>query len=463
MKKFNTYILIILTISALSGCKKQNDWLNEKTNKSDIVPQKIGDYQAILDNTLEMNERAFINSGLVASDNMFIRDKDVAVLWEYERNIYLWQGNYWEGGNSSEWNYGFRGVEFSNLVLEGLAAINNVTAEHNNVMGQAYFYRAFALYNLAQLFCKPYTETSAGSDLGLPIRETSDVNVIIRERSSLKQTYDFILADLQHAIELLPQTQPYNTRPNVRAAKALLSKVYLVMEDYAKAGIYADQVLTAYGQLLDFNNTSIINYNSDNRFPLYGTNNPEILFYAQKYNYTSITAATINTGVIVPELYTSYSSDDLRKTLLYTTRDGAVRYVGSYTGWYYNFVGIATNELYLIRAECSARNGSKDQALADLNLLLQKRFKTGTFTGITASSAEDALKLVLIERRKELPFTANLRWEDLRRLNRDQRFQKTITRTANGTVYTLLPNDKRYVFPIPDSEIEQSGIQQNER
>ncbi len=70
---------------------------------------------------------------------------------------------------------------------------------------------------------------------------------------------------------------------------------------------------------------------------------------------------------------------------------------------------------------------------------------------------------ILEERRKELPFTGQLRWEDLRRLNKDQRFAKILVRTIAGNEYQLLPNSKRYVFPIPDIEIELSGIPQNER
>jgi starch-binding outer membrane protein, SusD/RagB family len=69
--------------------------------------------------------------------------------------------------------------------------------------------------------------------------------------------------------------------------------------------------------------------------------------------------------------------------------------------------------------------------------------------------------VILQERRKELPFTADVRWEDLRRLNKDPNFQKTIVRVLNGTTYTLPPNDPKYVLPIPENEVQLSGLQQN--
>jgi hypothetical protein len=70
---------------------------------------------------------------------------------------------------------------------------------------------------------------------------------------------------------------------------------------------------------------------------------------------------------------------------------------------------------------------------------------------------------IITERRKELPFTGSARWEDLRRLNKDPQFAKTLIRQLNGQNYTLAPNDPKYTLPIPDIEIKLSGIQQNLR
>jgi hypothetical protein len=99
--------------------------------------------------------------------------------------------------------------------------------------------------------------------------------------------------------------------------------------------------------------------------------------------------------------------------------------------------------------------------MTDLNTLLRKRWKSGTFADRTASSDADALNLILIERRKELVFRG-LRWSDLRRLNLDGA-NITLTRKISGINYTLSPNDSRWVFLIPAQEINQSGIPQNPR
>jgi len=72
---------------------------------------------------------------------------------------------------------------------------------------------------------------------------------------------------------------------------------------------------------------------------------------------------------------------------------------------------------------------------------------------------DEALALVLMERRKETLFR-EVRWADLRRLNQDS---GTLRRIVGDTVYTLLPGDPRYAYPIPAEEINIGGIEQNQR
>ena len=100
--------------------------------------------------------------------------------------------------------------------------------------------------------------------------------------------------------------------------------------------------------------------------------------------------------------------------------------------------------------------------MADLNSLLVKRWANGTFTPYTAVDAADALNQILTERRKELLYRG-LRWTDLRRLNKSPATAITLTRTVNGQIYTLPPNDPRYLYAIPDNVMtsNSSGMKQN--
>ena len=262
----------------------------------------------------------------------------------------------------------------------------------------------------------------------------------------------------------VPATQLYCTRPSRVAANALLAKVYWHVQDYDSAALYASRALQENDSLLDYNST-LVQPGSSYRFPAYSNigYNPEVIFYAAGQTYNSIWPA-FNVSYVDSLLYRSYDESDLRKKLLYMEdNEGKARFTGAYTGTYTQFAGIATNEVYLISAECKARSGDVTGALDDLNTLLVKRWdKSAVFTPLTAGTEDEALRLVLQERRKELPFTGQLRWEDLRRLNKDPRFMTTVTRIYNGNTYTLPPNDKRYVLRIPELEININGIPQND-
>jgi len=137
---------------------------------------------------------------------------------------------------------------------------------------------------------------------------------------------------------------------------------------------------------------------------------------------------------------------------------GGYSFKGSYSV-YSLFIGIATDEVYLMRAECNARLGNKDAALNDLNTLMVTRWSTGTFIPFTAATSQDALNIILQERRKELIFR-NLRWMDIKRLNKDGA-NITLTRIIGGQTYTLPPNDNRFALPLPADIVKMTGMPQN--
>jgi hypothetical protein len=164
-------------------------------------------------------------------------------------------------------------------------------------------------------------------------------------------------------------------------------------------------------------------------------------------------------------LYDSYSSQDLRKELFFTIGPSGLPVpFFNYSGNTEKFSGLATDEVFLIRAECHARLENKESALQDLTKLLNTRWDNNSYPTPVINTAQEALDLVLTERRKELVFRG-LRWIDIRRLNY-LNINPTITlkRWWSNETYTLPPRDKRYVLPIPFDVIEiNNRIKQNDR
>lgn len=454
------FLLLVLSDSA---CKKQDQFLNSKRSMSDVVPSTLQDFQAILDNTDVMNTN-YAQLALLGADNNYVTDANLDAATQYERNTYLWAKDIFQGQASYDWQNAYEIVEYCNIVLDGLNKISrgSNSSNYDSIKGSALFFRSMAFYQLTQVFCKPYISASANVDLGIPIRLTSDVNAK-SVRATVQQCYDQMTTDLKSAIGLLPSNSLYTTRPTNVAAQGLLAKIYLSMENYADAETNANAALQKFSTLLDFN-SNLVSTTLTYRFPTFMSGNPEIIFYATAGSYPTLKASTSGKGYVDSSLYASYGPNDLRKAIFYQDYgNGKIKFQGTYTGITTNFSGIATNEIYLIRAECYARSGNAQAAMTDLNTLLIKRYQTGTFSPLTAVSPDDALRQILQERRKELPYTGQLRWEDLRRLNKDTRFAKTLTRIYNGSTYTLPPNDERYVFPIPDLEIQLYGLPQNPR
>ncbi len=465
---YKHHVLIILVSVATcifnAACNKANDYLNVKRLNTDVVPSTLNDFQALLDNNNYSMNSNYPSIGLEGTDNLYNTTAVISAATLVERNSYIWAKDIYQGGTANDWAAAYKNVEYANVVLDGLTKISSTPANigsYNNVMGSALFYRSISFYYLAQLYCKPYNAATASTDLGISLRLTSDVNVP-SVRATVQATYNQIINDLKTAIGLLPVKPLFYSRPSQIAANALLAKTYLNMDDYTNAGIYANNSLSLFNTLLDYNNTALVSPTSTYHFPSFTTGNPEVSFYASGGGYSTLWAN--GKGSVDTNLYKMYSVNDLRQTLFYKKNSSTGLYglFGTYAPGY-DFSGIATDEVYLIRAECYARAGNAMAAMSDLNTLLVKRWKTGTFVPYTAVSSADALNKILTERRKELPFTGLVRWEDLRRLNTDPNFAVTVAHVYNGTVYTLPPNDPRYVYPIPDLEVQLYGLQQNSR
>lgn len=450
------YIVFVMMLClAMMACDE--GFLEKKSNKSLTVPATIADFWALLDNTDVMQFTPAL--GQLATDDHYFKYSIWNAQSDVERNSYIWSAKIFTSPVNQDWTRAYNQVYYTNCVLEGLESISGDAAsqvELNNIRGTALFMRAYTFFNLVETFSKPYNQKTANVDPGIPLRMNTDLDEK-STRQSVQKTYDQILADLREAKGLVPVAVAANkTRPSKPAVFALLARVSLSMGDYQNAGSYADSCLDLYDELLDYNN---IDPKSNRPFP---NNNPEVLYQSCLYNYFVLNSLA-NT-LIDTLLLNSYGVNDIRKDAFFRKNpDGQSYFKGMYTtGPSYLFSGLATDEIYLVRAECHARNNNIALSMNDLNTLLEKRCKSGTFIPYSVSSPDSALKLILAERRKELLFRG-LRWNDLRRLNQEPALAVTLTRNLNGLTYTLPPSDRRYVYPIPDGEIAMSGLQQNDR
>jgi tetratricopeptide (TPR) repeat protein len=460
MKTYSIILLLLLSL-LLGSCEK---YLDIKSDSQLVFIESSQDCQRLLDNYSVLNV-SYPSDGEASAGDYYMTDASYngSARTGEDRGIYTWQTTVLRNSAGQQWTPCYFKIYNTNLVLEALDDLSDTPeqATLDGLRGAALFYRAFSFWQLAQLYAPPYSAATAGQDPGIPIRLTSDINEV-SVRGTVKQTYDRIVQDLKEAVNLLPSTVPIASRPGKAAALAMLARVYISMEDYEQALTTADAALQLKNDLLNYSSLSTTSNTPFARF------NTEVIFQAVMNTNSLITGGITasNVAKVDPALVASYATNDLRRTIFLKAVAGNLG-TFSFTGNYEPttngtlFVGLATDELYLVRAECYARAGNVASAMADLNTLLRTRWN-GPYTNLTASSADEALSKVLTERRKEL-LMRGLRWTDLRRLNRDNRFAVTLNRTILGQVYQLTPGDLRYTLLIPNEVIINSGIKQNSR
>jgi starch-binding outer membrane protein, SusD/RagB family len=447
-------LIVILFFMTLMGCQK--DYLEVRNNKSIFVPSTLEDFQNILDNTSSFSVGNTTSIIMNKSDDFYITSEAWNSLVVREKNTYIWKSVIDE--TNAYWLLLYQQIFYANVVLDGLEEMKGSGKMENNwhyLKGTALFYRAYAYYNLAQLYTKPYIVGMSGTDPGVPLRLTGDVDAKY-PRGTVAQVYNQMINDLRESIDLLPNNTAYKTRPTKVSAHAMLARINLAIASYEEAENYVDAALKIKSVLLDYD---LISSAPRRPFPLALPNNNEEIIW-----YTSLLGTFMRSAFTYADttLYASYDSFDKRKSLFFLTSNNKnANFKGSYSGDNYCFSGLAVDELYLIKAECLARRGETTASMKMLNMLLVKRWVKDKFSPLQASNSVEALEIILTERRKEL-IGRGTRWADLRRLNQDQKYAVTQVRILNGDKYVFAADDmSKYLLLLPLDEILKFGYEQN--
>lgn len=456
---FMKYLFIVVACCLLAvadGCSKH--FLTTPPSSDIIAPSTLPQLAGLLNNDHLFGQTPVY--GEQSADDYHLDDSLYQGLTALDLNLYTWQKDiYGSAGDIDDWNIPYSQVYTANVVLDKLGSLPPDASNQelwNRVKGQALFMRSHAFYQLAQVFAVAYDAKMTASAPGI-VLPLAPLLHDVYARTTLQETYDRITGDLLQAKDLLSAGPADTARalPNRAAVCGLLARAYLTMGNYEAAGRWADSAIGYRPALTDYNSLS-----PADKFPFAGARD-EVL-YAGTLIAGNVVLAGRKVCLIDSALYSYYDNNDLRKYLYYKLSSSRQPlFKGSYSGNLFAFSGVATDEEYLIRAECNARKNKIPLCLADVNTLLAKRYKTGTYTPYTTASAEEALDLVLRERRKELVFRG-LRWSDLKRLNSGGA-NIVLTRRLAGQAYVLTPNSNRYALPIPANALAGSAITQNPR
>ncbi len=474
MKKTNIikYAFLALAVLSFSSC---DDWLNNKP-KGFTIPEKYEDYVQLINNqgliigyhnypVYFTDDLQLLASGTLEDCSSF----DFASQDQYYQRIYSFEhGQVFTPGESDPiWEGCYSNIFTYNAIINNvLSSSGGNDTDKKNVWAQALVGRAYEYLTLVNLYATHYNKETAETDYGVPLVLSEELTGEKYARATVADVYRQIEEDLTKAAPSLKEKAPNIYMPAQPAGYAFLARMYLYMGEYQKALDNANISLEKNNTLLDLTEYTtksgtwgrIIKADgSDEEFP--SLNNPEYIF-ARYCSHDMYLKAAVSDDLLatfkenLPE-----EGEDMRFRLFYSvdrfdSKKGE-EFPGytSYAPYIYTNLGFSIPETYLIAAECEARVGNVNTALKHLNDLRDMRIKNNVhFETPTTLSREEVLKLVINERRKEFAYIGMFRLIDLKRLNREAWFAKTITHSAGSEgTWTLEPNDLRYIMPVPEN------------
>lgn len=437
MKRITYLGLFGLLILGIFSCE---GFLEEKPEKSILVPKTKEDVRSLLDYYTQLNENALLD--FILSDDWETEQGNWETLAPWEQNAYLWQNQVYEPTERSvDYSKFYRKIFTANVSLEVLEGLEQ-DVEVLQMKGEALFIRGLSYFDLAILFLP--SPGLANEEIKLPVKLNPNINEP-SEWWSISEVLVQVEDDLLTAQEAMGMDSQFKIRPNQLVAKAVLSRLYMYTERWEEAWEMAKDILDQEQyQLMDYHE---MDSTAAYPFPLF---NSDVMYYGITSSF-SVTASSAT--YISKDLRESYEEGDLRSGLFFSsTPTGESLYKGSYNGDYNLFTGIALPEIYLTAAESLIRMERVDEGLEWLGKLAEKRYRNWEYWEEQLS--KDPLKLVLEERRKEQVFRGS-RWMDIKRLDALNELKDFPERNLGEQNYSLEQLEElRIALPSFELELE---------
>lgn len=456
MKKHITYLAIAL-VFGLSSC---NDYLSV-VPKGKKIPTSMQDFSSLMQDEYGVHRTSATQALNLLNDN-YVTLSNLSYYPLYKAN-YFWDENADRIAlnNSDETTYyaAYGAINVSNLVMQNILTTPDGTdAEKKRYYAQAQIIRAMNYFLLINFYSDTYDAATAGSKPGVPLITSADVNAPYTQ-VSVQAIYDFIIKDVQEAIPNLAIKPGTIIEPSVAAAYAFLARVYLQMDRYTDASAAADQALAQNNQLYDWNtfyeaNKAKIDLPTNYERPA----SPMGYNYVENFYFThGGTSSSTSEALIRLDRAARFETNDIAFKSRWKIRTvGADTYYYSITNGFYNYGGLTTTEVYLIKAECLARTNDVNGAMNLLNQVRAKRILTAAYQPLSAASSVEAIKLIQKTKMNALILTY-IPFADARRWNKDTNYAITLTKTEEGVNYTLLPTSHMWTMPFPMGAVKNAG------
>ena len=489
--------------ASLSSCV--NDWLDVApsdgtdadaalTSSSDLDAARTGMYAALKGNSNLVDyygQQFFVYGDVHAGDDYqynniggsnrasFYYDMTYQTASEFSSSTsssnVAWKSPYIVIGRANRIIAAAEGGALSDAA-EAKATIDQYAAE-------AKVLRALAHFDLVRIYGKPYTEDQ-GASLGVPLVTGVLESNAKPARSTVAEVYTQVVKDLTEAISsnaLATETEPGYV--SVWGAKAILSRVYLNMGDYANALSVAEDIIKNSGAAL---------WTRDQYFKAWDASTPNESEFLFRLNVAGSTDNNDLNGIgnlqqregykemvatkKFVDMLTSDPKDVRNDMFLPATAAKEVATYGTNKVFLNKLRGqggnlrnvtivpiIRLSEVYLTAAECAFRNNDKTKAVEYLNDLVKNR----TTTEASLATVDNiTLDRILIERRKELIGEGQRYFDALRNNETITRYTSEADKGWHKTLSKEAQSFNRDYFKaiaaIPQEEINANlNIKQN--
>ena len=488
MKKY-TYIIGLFLVSTFGSCTKFVDY----------NPQE--DYQITADNyfkTAEDYQKMAIGVysplqwlwavpviGEIASDNSVTGGENATDQLALQQiDDYQIVAN---NGNLTEiWKACYEGINRANYLEENKAKLDFTGKDA--LYGEVYFLRAYYYFELVKMFGGVPLFTDKRLSVG-------DSNKF--QRATKAQVYAQIEADLTAAIAALPVTNAQKGRATKYAAQALLGKVYLYQDKFTESAAMLENVIGKFSLAANYESIfleagengseSVFEVQYSNASPFYDWSNPgrgQGNLAVQICGIRNLTGSSPynsgwSTNLPTANLAAAFTAGDTRKTVTvldieaYKTANPGMNItytvapykntglynqkylprVGQTSGqvelnYLNNYRAIRYADVLLMAAEANNRAAAPNDAKAQLYLNQVRARAFGNNSNNVSATGTALRTAIWDERRLELGMEGH-RFFDLVRTG--QAASKITGWAAN----------KNEVFPIPQAEVDISGLTQN--
>lgn len=248
---FKIFIGLLLLVVLTVGCEMNFPPVDQITTES--IPNSPDGLDNVTNGNYALLKDGVVFNGFKDDNNCYVRQyfqmsdfaADDIVCGQKTEDPLYYSFTYTHSPDQANsryfWYISYKIINGANTVIEIANSIENRDDNQNQLLGENYFLRAFCNFNLLRFYAKPYT--FGGQNPGIIIRESTSGEAK-KARATVEESYQFVIKDLEKAASLMNKYRG-NQYASKEAAWALLSRVYLYMENHDKTIEYADKVINS--------------------------------------------------------------------------------------------------------------------------------------------------------------------------------------------------------------------------